>query len=138
MLISCSACNSKYLVNSADLKPNGRTVKCAKCANTWFQPSSIHEEDYVTQFNQSLQEDKNDHNKVISNLPSTYVNEDKASIFNSLILVFFIIILIYGFWLFNKNGINIIPLLHYYLLEFYFNINLIITDIANIVKEILN
>ena len=26
MLISCTSCNSKYLVNSADLKPNGRDV----------------------------------------------------------------------------------------------------------------
>ena len=71
MLISCSACNSKYLVNSADLKPNGRTVKCAKCANTWFQPSSMNEEDNIIQSKQSFQEDKKDQNKVISNLPST-------------------------------------------------------------------
>tara|TARA_B100000965_G_C18893896_1_gene457298 strand:- start:80 stop:496 length:417 start_codon:yes stop_codon:yes gene_type:complete len=137
MLISCSACNSKYLVNSADLKPNGRTVKCAKCANTWFQRSSINEEDNIIQSKQSFQEDKKDQNKVISNLPSTYVNEEKASVFNSLILIFFVILLIYGFWFYNKHGITIIPLLHYYLLEFYFNINLIIKDIANIVKEIL-
>ena len=137
MLISCSACNSKYLVNSADLKPNGRTVKCAKCANTWFQPIIINEEDDVIKSKQSLQEDKKEQNKVISNLPSTYVNEEKASVFNSFILVFFIILLIYGFWFFNKHGITIIPLFHYYLLEFFFNINLIIKDIANIVKEIL-
>ena len=64
-------------------------------------------------------EDKKDQNKVISNLPSTYVNEEKASVFNSLILIFFVILLIYGFWFYNKHGITIIPLLHYYLLEFY-------------------
>ena len=37
MLISCNSCNSKYLVNSAELKPDGRNVQCANCGNQWFQ-----------------------------------------------------------------------------------------------------
>ena len=37
MLISCFSCNSKYLLNSADLKPSGRTVKCANCGYQWFE-----------------------------------------------------------------------------------------------------
>ena len=44
MLITCSSCNSKYLVNSADLKPNGRIVRCAKCGFDWFQSSDLLEE----------------------------------------------------------------------------------------------
>ena len=47
MFISCSSCNSKYLVNSADLKPNGRNVQCAKCGHNWFQTSSFSEEDPI-------------------------------------------------------------------------------------------
>ena len=138
MLISCSACNSKYLVNSADLKPQGRTVKCAKCSNTWFQSLATTEDEQVTQSIPSFKEQKNNKDEIISNLPSTVVNEEKASVFNSLALILFITILIYGFWFFNKNGLSIIPLLHFYFIEFYFNLNLIITDIASIVKEILN
>ena len=41
MLVSCSSCNSKYLVNSADLKPNGRIVQCARCGHNWFQIANI-------------------------------------------------------------------------------------------------
>ena len=44
MLISCSACNSKYLVNSADLKPDGRMVECASCGHQWYQEPSTEEE----------------------------------------------------------------------------------------------
>ena len=45
MLITCSSCNSKYLVNSADLKPNGRIVQCAKCGHNWFQIANIEDEE---------------------------------------------------------------------------------------------
>ena len=45
MLVSCSSCNSKYLVNSADLKPDGRTVQCAKCGHNWFQTAKKEEFD---------------------------------------------------------------------------------------------
>ena len=44
MLIRCSSCNSKYLVNSADLKPEGRMVECASCSHQWHQEPSIEEE----------------------------------------------------------------------------------------------
>ena len=44
MLIRCSACNSKYLVNSADLKPDGRMVECASCGHQWYQEPSTEEE----------------------------------------------------------------------------------------------
>ena len=44
MLIRCSACNSKYLVNSADLKPDGRMVECASCGHQWYQELSTEEE----------------------------------------------------------------------------------------------
>ena len=43
MLIRCSACNSKYLVNSADLKPDGRMVECASCGHQWYQESGTEE-----------------------------------------------------------------------------------------------
>ena len=64
MLISCSACNSKYLVNSADLKPKGKKVKCAKCSNTWFQSLTLTEDEQATQsipsFKEQKKKDKNE------------------------------------------------------------------------------
>ena len=44
MFIQCSDCHYKYLVNSADLKPDGRMVECANCGNQWFQETSSEEE----------------------------------------------------------------------------------------------
>ena len=44
MFIQCSDCKYKYLVNSADLKPNGRLVECANCNHQWFQKPSKEEE----------------------------------------------------------------------------------------------
>ena len=37
MFIQCSDCDFKYIVNSADLKPDGRIVECANCNHRWFQ-----------------------------------------------------------------------------------------------------
>ena len=75
---------------------------------------------------------------VISNLPSTYINEEKTSVTNSIVVILLVVLIIYGFWFIKKNGIGIIPLVNYYLIEFYFNLNLIIRDIAGIVKELIN
>ena len=138
MLISCSSCNSKYLVNSADLKPKGRTVKCAKCGDTWYQTSNNYEEDEIIHSAPSTTKDKDENNDVISNLPSTYINEEKTSVTNSIVVILLVVLIIYGFWFIKKNGIGIIPLVNYYLIEFYFNLNLIIRDIAAIVKELIN
>ena len=37
MFIECSNCHFRYLVNAADLKPNGRMVECANCGHQWYQ-----------------------------------------------------------------------------------------------------
>ena len=43
MFIVCSNCDFKYLVNSADLKPDGRVVECANCGHQWFQEQNEQE-----------------------------------------------------------------------------------------------
>ena len=50
MLLICSSCNSKYLLNSADLKPKGRNVKCSICGNVWFQEPKLAEETFSDSF----------------------------------------------------------------------------------------
>ena len=93
MLIFCSSCNSKYLLNSADLKPNGRTVQCAKCGHQWFQVANTKQEELLyTSTSSSENETVNDsgQNNRISNLPSTYVKEQKPKIINTIALVFFV------------------------------------------------
>ena len=142
MLISCNSCNSKYLVNSAELKPDGRNVQCANCGNQWFQESQVFDdnvkEDLTSEENDrdSLKQEKN--NTSISNLPSTYVQEPKVSILNSILLVLFVILLIIFYWFFQKSNINSLVLIQFYINEFFFNLNMIINDIAKIIHQLIN
>ena len=37
MIVTCSVCRIRYLVDPRALGPSGRMVRCAQCSNTWFQ-----------------------------------------------------------------------------------------------------
>ena len=144
MLISCTSCKSKYLVNSADLKPNGRSVQCAKCGNQWYQDSILNENDQIEEIitfsapSTTLQNQKDNLKSPTPNLPSTYVKEQKVSILNSILVVFFVIIFISIFWIIRNLEINSFVLFKFYLDEFTFNLKLIFDDIAKIIHQILN
>ena len=139
MLVSCSSCNSKYLVNSADLKPDGRTVQCAKCGHNWFQKTII-EEGEISSRSVHLSEKKIDknNNNLTTNLPTRYVKEEKSSILNSIQIVILLAIFIISFWFLKNNGINFFVLINFYLQEFYFNLNMIINDLTKIIHHLLN
>ena len=142
MLISCNSCNSKYLVNSAELKPDGRNVQCANCGNQWFQESQVFDDNVKDNLTSEVNDDgslKQEKNKTsISNLPSTYVQEPKVSILNSILLVLFVILLIIFYWFFQKSNINSLVLIKFYINEFFFNLNMIINDIAKIIHQLIN
>ena len=143
MLISCTSCHSKYLINSADLKPNGRTVQCANCGNQWYQENSLREEEEIlisSTLSNSInsQTEKKESNSPTRNLPSTYVKEQKVSVLNSVLVVIFVSVLIAGFWLIKNVETNNLVLLKFYVDEFYFNLKLIVDDIAKIIHRIIN
>ena len=144
MLISCTSCKSKYLVNSADLKPDGRTVQCAKCGNQWYQDPKLNQNDHIEEEifssapSNSAQNNKDNLNSPTPNLPSTYVKEQKVSILNSILVILFVILLIVGFWVIKNLEINTLVLFKFYLDEFTFNLKLIFDDIAKIIHQILN
>ena len=140
MLILCSSCKSKYLVNSADLKPNGRTVQCAKCGYNWYQTANLEMDDNISPSVPSTSnEAKKFPDEIKKNkLPSTIVKEEKASYINSLLVLFLSFALIIIFWILKKNGINSFVLIKYYINEFYFNLKMIIEDLAKIIFEIFN
>ena len=139
MLVSCSSCNSKYLVNSADLKPEGRTVQCAKCGHNWFQAAKIEDKEILSP-SVPLSEKKIDsnNNNLTMNLPSTFVKEKKSSILNSILVVIVLVVIIIGFWFLKNNGLNFFVLMNFFLQEFYFNLNMIINDLTKAIHHLLN
>tara|TARA_B100000427_G_C15327943_1_gene515511 strand:+ start:312 stop:743 length:432 start_codon:yes stop_codon:yes gene_type:complete len=143
MLISCTSCNSKYLVNSADLKPDGRLVQCVNCKNQWYQEIELEESLEILNSPQSAatikeKKEENDLSNKTINLPSTYVKEQKVSVINSVLALLFLILLFLCFFYFKYLEINTLVLLKYYFQEFVFNIKLIIKDIAIIIHAIVN
>ena len=146
MFIECSNCEFKYLVNSADLKPNGRMVECANCNHQWFQelndtevlsavPSSKKEN---LENNENLNKDNENKNETVKNLPSTIVRKENPSVLNSIVVVFLIIFIFLGIWVSRSFEINTLVLVNFYIREFFFNLNLIISDLAKIIYNILN
>ena len=144
MLISCTSCNSKYLVNSADLKPSGRKVKCSKCGNQWYQ--SLLKDDLLTDKPAEIplpQYSIKSNNKIneklkTPNLPSTYVKEKKVSVINSILVVLIVLIFISSFWIIKNVELNNFILLNFYYNEFIFNLKLIFNDVVKIVHQIIN
>jgi predicted Zn finger-like uncharacterized protein len=37
MIVTCSSCSTRYLVDPSQLGSGGRTVRCAKCSHSWLQ-----------------------------------------------------------------------------------------------------
>ena len=41
MILECTECNSRYLVPDSAIGADGRTVRCANCRHSWFQPPAM-------------------------------------------------------------------------------------------------
>ena len=146
MFIVCSNCEFKYLVNSADLKPNGRMVECANCNHQWYQaldnkenfsllPSS--KKNNIND-NETISKKNDNENQIVKNLPSTVIREEKPSILNSVITMSLIALIFFGIWITRSFDTNTFVLINFYFKEFFFNLNLIISDLAKIIYNILN
>tara|TARA_B100000678_G_scaffold49464_1_gene39234 strand:+ start:114 stop:557 length:444 start_codon:yes stop_codon:yes gene_type:complete len=147
MFIVCSNCEFKYLVNSADLKPNGRMVECANCNHQWFQ--ELDDTDITSSVPSTKKEEldqnlKNNNQKEklekdpVRNLPSTVVRQEKPSLINSTIVIILAIVVILAIWIYRSYGVNTFIIIDFYIREFFFNLNLIISDLAKIIHNTLN
>lgn len=47
MILVCPKCSTRYLLSSAAIGPEGREVRCAKCAHEWFQEPDPDLADYL-------------------------------------------------------------------------------------------
>ena len=139
MFLECSNCDFKYLVNSADLKPNGRMVECANCGHQWYQDINEKDDLSITSSSNENNINKNENlDNIVKNLPSTVVRDEKPSIINSIILLIIITLIFIGIWISRSFEINTLVLIDFYIKEFIFNLNLIVSDLGKIIYNILN
>ena len=101
MIISCSSCGAKYLVDPVQIG-NGRQVRCARCNFSWFQ-----ENDGLASNTKEVS------NKIISkrdtqsdkNLPAVY--KERSSIFQDTVVIsFFLLFIIVALAFDQFNKIN--------------------------------
>ena len=45
MILTCSSCGTRYSVDGSKFPAAGRTVRCAKCGNSWHQAAEVPVED---------------------------------------------------------------------------------------------
>ena len=76
--------------------------------------------------------------KKTDNLPSTFVKQQNSSIINSSLVLLFLLIVFIVFLLLKNNGANFLVLIQFYLMEFYFNLKMIINDLSKIIYQIIN
>ncbi|TKD51675.1 MJ0042-type zinc finger domain-containing protein [Sphingomonas baiyangensis] len=41
MILECTQCRTRYVVPDSSIGADGRTVRCAKCKHSWFQPPAL-------------------------------------------------------------------------------------------------
>ena len=49
MILTCPACDSKYVVKDGAIPPGGRQVRCASCKHSWHQNPDTHAEEPVSE-----------------------------------------------------------------------------------------
>ena len=102
MIISCSSCGAKYLVDPAQIG-SGRQVRCARCNFSWFQEINDLDKNIVSDDlsktipNRDIQSDKN--------LPAVY--KERSSISRDTVVIsFFLLFIIMALAFDQFNQIN--------------------------------
>ena len=122
-------------------------VECANCNHQWFQ--ELDDTDITSSVPSTKKEEldqnlKNNNQKEklekdpVRNLPSTVVRQEKPSVINSTIVIALAIVVILAIWIYRSYGPNTFIIIDFYIREFFFNLNLIISDLAKIIHNTLN
>jgi predicted Zn finger-like uncharacterized protein len=100
MIISCSSCEAKYLVDPVQLS-KGRQVRCARCNFSWFQDNAGFENNESAPDSRKVLEKRDPQSD--KNLPAVYKKKNKLSGDRIAIIIFILfIVLVLGIDHFNK------------------------------------
>ena len=87
MIISCSSCGAKYLVDPVQIG-NGRQVRCARCNFSWFQENDGLDSNTKEVSNKIISKRDTQSDK---NLPAVY--KERSSISQDTVVISFLSIL---------------------------------------------
>ena len=135
MLINCPSCKVKFLINSADLRSDGRNVMCANCKYQWFQKPDFNYKHKIESYKTKISKDSTGFNKL---LPSTYVEVQETSLMNSLLMIIFVFFIFVMYFIIKNLDQGMIYLITYYIQELISYTNQIINDLARVFHKIVN
>ena len=104
MIITCSNCNTKFLINKKVLGNNGKNVKCSTCGYQWFEKITVEKDEKKENKNQqkiptsysgestSLKIFPDTHYDLIKNLKKDYLNSELKKYFSNFIKKDFFVI----------------------------------------------
>ena len=100
MIISCTSCEAKYLVDPVQISV-GRQVRCARCNFSWFQDNTGFEVNESVSNSEEVIEKRNPESD--KNLPAVYKEKKKLSRDNiAIIILILFIVSALGIDHFNK------------------------------------
>ena len=108
---------------------------CGKCKFQWFQKPVINYTDKIENYRTKISKDSNDY---VKSLPSTYVEIQKTSLMNSLLMILFVFFIIMIYFMIKNLDQGIVYLIVYYIQELISNTSNIVKDLTREMHKIIN
>ena len=120
MIISCSSCEAKYLVDPVQLS-KGRQVRCARCNFSWFQDNAGFENNESVLDSRKVLEKRDPQSD--KNLPAVY-KEKKKSSRDKIAIIILILFIVSALGIDHFNKIDPVEMLYikYSIIEILQNI----------------
>jgi predicted Zn finger-like uncharacterized protein len=120
MIISCSSCEAKYLVDPVQLS-KGRQVRCARCNFSWFQDNAGFENNESVLDSRKVLEKRDPQSD--KNLPAVY-KEKKKSSRDKIAIIILILFIVSALGIDHFNKIDPVEMLYikYSIIEIFQNI----------------
>ena len=104
MILSCSSCSAKYLVDSHQIK-FGRHVKCIRCGHIWYFENINYDPNENLKKNKENISVNQSVNSDSSNLPVVYRNNNKNNNLFFILLLF--LVAFYAVYSYSESNLSL-------------------------------